>query len=175
MTDLTEQWKKGELKEGEEYWVILTDEWYLRNPVEPVRAFYSCECEFEGYLDDDIKEVLAPVPSYKKYTSLVNWKEDLTELCKVKERIIKKYENTDAWWNAKYTELKEENTKLKTENKWYSEQLNEGVKEMAKLKELLKECKEVMSTGGYIFATVKQVKRARKLLENIDQALGEDK
>lgn len=57
----------------------------------------------------------------------------------------------------------------------YYKTIYELSEENAKLKELLKECKEVMSTGGYIFATVKQVKRARKLLENIDQALGEGK
>lgn len=57
----------------------------------------------------------------------------------------------------------------------YYKILYELFDENTKLKKLLKECKEVMSTGGYIFATVKQVKRARKLLENIDQALGEDK
>lgn len=72
MTDFTEQWKKGELPKGEEYWVILTDEWYSRNPVEPVRAFYSCECEFEGYLDDDIKEVLDKVPTYQEYQALLS-------------------------------------------------------------------------------------------------------
>ena len=70
MTNLTEQWKKGKLPEGEEYLVILTDEWYLRNPVEPVRAFYSCDCEFEGYYDDDIKEILAPVPSYDELQNM---------------------------------------------------------------------------------------------------------
>lgn len=73
---LTERWKKGELPEGEEYWVILTDEWYLRKPVEPVRAFYSCDCEFEGYYDDDIKEVLAPVPSYDEWKEYQELEED---------------------------------------------------------------------------------------------------
>lgn len=68
--DLTEQWKKGKLEVGEEYWVILTDERYLRSIVVPVRAFYSCECGFEGYLDNEIKEVLAPVPNYEKWKSL---------------------------------------------------------------------------------------------------------
>lgn len=68
--DLTEQWKKSKLETGEEYWVILTDEWYFLSPGVPVRAFYSCDCEFEGYLDNDIKEVLAPVPSYEEWQSL---------------------------------------------------------------------------------------------------------
>lgn len=42
--------------------------------------------------------------------------------------------------------LRQENTKLKTENKWYSEQLNEAVKEEGQLKEQLKEC-ELWFTG----------------------------
>ena len=36
--------------------------------------------------------------------------------------------------------LKEENTKLKTENKWYSEQLHAWVDRAGDLEELLKEC-----------------------------------
>lgn len=46
------------------------------------------------------------------------------------ERIIEKVPNYEEW-KAKL----EENTKLKTENKWYSEQLNEAVKKIDKLKE----------------------------------------
>ena len=67
---LTEQWKRGKLETGEEYWVILTDESYLLSPGVPVRAFYSYDCEFEGYLDNDIEEILAPVPSYEQWQSL---------------------------------------------------------------------------------------------------------
>jgi len=39
-------------------------------------------------------------------------------------------------------QLEKENVKLKTENKWYSEQLNKAVKEMSQLKEELKECRK---------------------------------
>ena len=38
-------------------------------------------------------------------------------------------------------DVAQENDKLKTENKWYSEQLNEMVKEVSQLKELLEECR----------------------------------
>lgn len=37
--------------------------------------------------------------------------------------------------NDRRNKLEIENTKLKTENKWYSEQLNEAVKKIDKLKE----------------------------------------
>ena len=94
MTDLTEQWKKGELKKGEEYWVILTDEWYSRNPVEPARAFYSYDCEFEGYLDDDIEQVLAPLPSYEEWEQLQNWADFTKDYHGLREKLeIAEYEN----------------------------------------------------------------------------------
>ena len=44
----------------------------------------------------------------------------------------------------KYTKLDKENDKLKTENKWYSEQLNEAVKENQQLKEEIKMLKEAI-------------------------------
>lgn len=53
MTDLTEQWKNGELKEGE-YWCKITESPYVE------RVYLPC-------CDDIIVEVLAPVPSYEEY------------------------------------------------------------------------------------------------------------
>lgn len=57
-----------------------------------------------------------------------------------------------------------ENTKLKTENKWYSEQLNEAVKEIAKLKELLKE----------VLRHELSLKEVSELSRKISQVLGEE-
>jgi hypothetical protein len=107
MTDLTEQWKKGELKEGKEYWVILTDEWYSRNPVEPVRAFYSCECEFEGYLDDDIKEVLAPVPSYKEWQETLQALDAAHKAIKMEDETINRLVCSGKQCNYEKRKLKE--------------------------------------------------------------------
>lgn len=59
---------------------------------------------------DILKEYEAhstPLPSYKEYISLINWKEDLTNLCTAKERIIEKYENIDTWWQAENSKFKE--------------------------------------------------------------------
>lgn len=86
------------------------------------------------------------VPSYEEWQASENYIDYLKQCISVYESKDKQATET----SIAYNELLEENTKLK---------------------ELLKECKEVMSTGGYIFATVKQVKRARKLLENIDEVL----
>ena len=63
--------------------------------------------------------------------------------------------------------LQEENTKLKTENKWYSEQLNEAVKEVAKLKELLTMVKPVLQLEY-------NVTENRNLIKKINQVLGEE-
>ena len=103
MTDLTEQWKKGELEQG----------WYYINSgdIDYKYSKYN-SADFFVTPHEDIKEVLAPVPSYEE------WQATETSIA--------------------YNELAEENEELKTENKWYSEQLNESVKQYDNLKELLK-------------------------------------
>lgn len=102
---------------------------------------------------DILKEYEAhqtPVPSYKEYTSLVNWKEDLTELCTVKERIIEKYENIDTWWKAECAELKEQNSQLK---------------------ELLKECKELfVLEKGFMVKCIKE-ETLTEMITKIDEVL----
>lgn len=66
----------------------------------------------------------------------------------------------------------DENTKLKTENKWYSEQLNEAVKEISQLKEVLKGAKEIIewykADCGY-----KDIP-TEVTLQHINQVLGEE-
>lgn len=114
---------------------------------------------------DILKEYEAhktPVPSYDEYISLVNWKEDLTELCTVKERIIEKYENIDTWWKAECAELKEENAQLKervsklekmqysyTPEEWNTmlRTVNRTSEQNAHLKELLSECLAHLTLG----------------------------
>lgn len=64
MTDLTEQWKKGELPEGW-YYVIKTGD------VEMLE--YSCNCFLAvdvPLIDNEVTEVLAPVPSYEEWKAL---------------------------------------------------------------------------------------------------------
>lgn len=106
---LTEQWKRGELPEGW-YYVIKTGD------VEMLE--YCCDCFLAGdvpLIDNEVTEVLAPVPSYEE-------------------------------WKASYNCMLE-NEVLRLKN--------------AQLKELLKECKEVIknvdtyygnydATNGYL-------------------------
>lgn len=62
---LTEQWKKGELKEG---W------YYIRNKAHSIKfnqmAFFMVFGEVSYWTnckDEDVEEVLAPVPSYEEW------------------------------------------------------------------------------------------------------------
>lgn len=73
-------------------------------------------------------------------------------------------------WQAKL----EENEKLKTENKWYSEQLNEAVKKIDKLKELLTECRECVDENLEFSKSIGRNRiqpRNKGLLKRIDEAL----
>lgn len=92
MTDLTELWDKGKLPDGD-YYIKRRNGLLLYDNIDSSGVWRNS-------IDEDIVEVLAPVPSYEE------WQEKI-----------------------------EENIKLKTENKWYSEQLNEAVKKIDKLKE----------------------------------------
>ena len=68
MNDLTEKWKAGELKEG---W------YYIKYEDNHVGIAFACEglgrdeYPFVGFeFEDDIDEVLAPVPSYEELQAL---------------------------------------------------------------------------------------------------------
>ena len=61
MTDLTEQWKAGELPSGY-YYIIVKKE--FSNRID----FYNSSATIWSYNSNDvIKQVLAPVPSYQEY------------------------------------------------------------------------------------------------------------
>ena len=68
MTNLTEKWKAGELKEG--WYYILNQNNTIR--IEEANVWIGrYEKPFVGFDDDSgIKEVIAPVPSYDELKSL---------------------------------------------------------------------------------------------------------
>lgn len=127
--DLTEQCKKGELHDGW-YWVKRVTWSECINML-----YYWSDTFLDGDVpidNDEIMEVLAPVPSYEE------WKE--------------------------YQELDED----------YKRNVQLAIRfslEADILKYLLKECKDVMNMAGYVFAKVKDVEKARKLLQQIDEVL----
>ena len=133
---LTEQLKKGELPSGE-YYIIddlglhTTDRYYPSH----------------GFGAELPQAVLAPVPSYEEYLSLTYAKEE-------DEKIIAEYEEENA-------QLKERNDSLNNRDINLCRIANGIRDENFALKELLKECKEVIknvdtyygnydSTNGYL-------------------------
>ena len=111
---LTEQWKKKELKDGD---------YYVLNKAGDIVCDYYIEIlgHFDSVLTENVKEVLAPVPSYKEYNKLrklplkcFQLEEDNSalvvinkDMCKEGERlqeqlneanaILKSYANRDNW------------------------------------------------------------------------------
>lgn len=86
---LTEQWKKGELKEGWYYieCIDMPERWididYYRNDC------YEDEGFCKGFFDHNdwrgIEEVLAPVPSYEEWNQLRKFLEEFNALDVAKE------------------------------------------------------------------------------------------
>lgn len=171
MTDLTEQWKKGELPSGM-YYIELKD----GDIVKDVYAFGSWGNINEHFL----KQVLAEVPSYEEYQKLLS-----DQLAKIEgeeinaelEAEIKEKETQRIELMMKLNDVNNENhalgieiTKLKTEYEkechradeledsyWKAEKENQKLKEevsresykvseayclVEELKELLKKCRD---------------------------------
>lgn len=87
MTELTERWKSGELKEG--WYYILNQLNIIR--IEQANVWIGRHEEPFVAFDDDsgIKEVLAPVPSYQELQDLKSQLTEHKELLKeVKEFIV---------------------------------------------------------------------------------------
>lgn len=65
--DLTEQWKKGELKDGYYYVKIKGDRDYMLEWADNHWYEFGWDCWF---FDNDIIEVLAEIPSYEEWGKL---------------------------------------------------------------------------------------------------------
>ena len=74
MTDLTEQWRKGELPSGW-YYVQLQEGVYADNVKSIIMDYYTEFCDFmkHPYL---IEQILAPVPSYEEWQEYQELDED---------------------------------------------------------------------------------------------------
>ena len=99
--------------------------------------------------DEKIKEYEAhqtPVPTYDEWEASEKYNKHLEEVIKIYERKDKQATET----SIAYNELLEEN---------------------AQLKELLKECQDTMNKAGYLFAKIDDVKKAKRLLKQIDEVL----
>ena len=113
MTDLTEQWKKGELPSGWYY----TKLWKGCNIIDKFIGN-----QFLRYDDSDIVEVIAPVPSYEEWQRVLHY--------------AGKYECEYTSCVMDYENLKEENQQLKEllkeckANFMYRKQLLEKLEEL---------------------------------------------
>ncbi len=137
MTDLTQDWKKGELPNGW-YWVKGSR----------TKGIYAYTAEYlnNTYRPINEERIIAPVPTFEEWQASEKYNKHLEEVIKIYERKDKQATET----SIAYNELLEENTKLK---------------------ELLKECKEVIknvdtyygnydSTNGYL--VINKINKALK-------------
>lgn len=113
MTDLTEQWKKGELSDGYYYCKLILNN--MKPSVERCKA----HCIPMGVSADKGEEVLAPVPSYEEWKELIESEE-------------KSHLQADSYYN-KILELKD----LLKEVKYYLPEFETPMDILAKIDEAL--------------------------------------
>ena len=132
--------------------------------------------------DEKIKEYEAhktPVPSYEEWQASEKYNKHLEEVIKIYERKDKQATET----SIAYNELLEENAQLKERNESLNNRdinlcriANEIRDENFALKELLKECVELMDSTGAIAMHIDVYRQRKKdVLNAISQVLGEDK
>ena len=157
---LTEQWEKGELKLGEHYYytTIFSPTVYIQNFTRDVINLQDFK--------ETVAEVLAPVPTFDEWQASEKYNKHLEEVIKIYERKDKQATET----SIAYNEIAKENDKIKTENKWYSEQLNEAVKEIAQLKELLKDIRDSIAESQ-LKLTPEGFKLITEIVAKIDEVL----
>ena len=104
---LTEKWKKGELPYGR-YYVELA---YNGNSIIMAEYWWDKTLTLDDhqYSREEVKRILAPVPSYEEWQASEKYNKHLEEVIKTYERKDKQATET----SIAYNELLEENTKLK--------------------------------------------------------------
>lgn len=95
--ELTEKWKNKELKDGD---------YYVINKAGDIVCDYYIEIlgHFDSVLTENVKEVLAPVPSYDHFSQLVKKVERLQEQVKEANEVIKWYAQPDTGSAKDYLE-----------------------------------------------------------------------
>ena len=98
---LTEKWDKGELPEGD-YYIKRRNGDFLYDNIDTSGVWRNS-------IDEDILEVLAPVPSYEEWQASEKYNKHLEEVIKTYERKDKQATET----SIAYNELAKENEELK--------------------------------------------------------------
>ena len=155
MTNLTGKWKNGELKEGF-YYIELIPEFQDQLAVGFCTGYY-----FELFADSDIKQVLAPVPSYEEWQSLNELVDCMSDTGKAFAHMLSPF--TDDYFNGLTTkdiaELAKKSIRLTTQH-------CEDTAEIDKLKELLSKCVDELSEFNNSYYPETQ-----ELLTKIDEVL----
>lgn len=148
MTDLTEKWKRGELPEGH---------YYVKDGGNMIAEY------LDGYFYNDgqpmtsftggVDEVLAKVPSYEE------WQAKLEENTKLKKEL---------------KEICEKYLKINTAVSAYEDACKDLHAYIKQLKELLKECKHIMSIEKDFASCHFEKDKLCELLAKINQVLGEE-
>jgi len=163
MTDLTEQWQKGELPEG---WYYVKDENGVIYPAENCLNYDSLSDKGYTafyYAETEISEILALVPTYQKYHALQsdslakNEGAEIVAELKAKVKQLKNGYKDLAYKFRSYQDFNDlETLRLEEEN--------------AKLKELLKVCRKWIGVERD-FAVPNEKIILQQLLTKIDEEL----
>ena len=134
MTNLTEQWKNGELINEEDagcYYIETIDGEIYPDCLSPIDGF-------KNTYNYAVKKILAPVPSYAEWQSLNELVDCMSDTGKAFAHMLSPF--TDDYFNGLTTkdiaELAKKSIRLTTQH-------CEDNAEIDKLKELLKECKDI--------------------------------
>lgn len=157
MSDLTEQWDKGKLPEGD-YYIKRRNGLLLYDNIDSHGVWHSS-------IDEDIVEVLAPVPSYDEWQA----KDDaLTTLLAEYGKLTKELQDEKEKHMIRPS-LRSPADEMVIEKQVWASTLHHSMvlqAENAQLKELLKECQSKLN-----YCT----RETYELKTKINQALGEDK
>jgi hypothetical protein len=155
--NLTEQWKKGELPYGYYYIKTISGGEVIDRYYRDCTDYDLCEYGdvWENRFEDEIKEVLAPVPSYVEWNQLKKFLEEFNAL-----------------------DVAKENKLLKEDNRIFEEKIHNSYLKIGHLKELLSQIRNKQSLIREYLSDCK-LGSAWDLLyqtENeIDNAIGEKK
>ena len=182
--DLTEKWKKGELEDGCYYVKIKRpDMFYMLSREDDHWYEFGWDCWF---FDDDIAEILAPIPSYEQWEQLQNWADFTSDYHELREKLeIAEYKNAELENKMNlerqlYKYVLEENAKLKEDYNRLGKLLqkmedSDNAREkfqngqIEKLKELLKECRDEIAYVDYDSPV--NEREQNELLAKIDEVL----
>lgn len=178
MTDLTEQWKKGELPSG---WYYVKNEFGNIFPSDYSEDYdYISDTVIKDFFTEvsEIKEVIEPVPSYEEYQKLLsdqlakNEGEEINAELEHRLAMVKangKYPDRISRLKSRVVALSEENSNLKSKLQLketaYDFDTARLEEENTKLKELLKECKTPLEVYNEMFGNKEE------LLTKIDEVL----